>query len=331
MAYIFDFGSFQIRIQEQRDGMDLPSHQCKMIDKAQLRVKEGKDFYNAFMVTFGVGQGNSLHVRTTFPGAQFEKLEKIKGCAFGPGINLSDSDKIFNVSKNDFSIEPATYRGGSNNGVVVYAKGQAFGIFCKVITVRDTVEEGENISFFPVLCYRERKNISQESANPLVHKTSESTLPDTHYNVIQYLLAIEENSKRQTDMILKSTQELQTKLDLCYRRVERMENEFPGMHDLVKQQTNQILSKIIESDTKISTTTKVVNDLMDYMHRMLDVMKESQTAITAVKKISSANATSIKVAVDAINMNVYKLFQQQQKSYKIEEITLQPFNAKFLV
>jgi len=329
MAYIFDFESFQIRIQEQRDGKELPSHECKMIDRAEVRVGSGYNIKNAFMVTFGVDKGNSLHVTTTFRGAPFEKLQKIEGRYLGERHTLSDSDSVYDVSKNDFSIEPAKFRSNSSNGVVVHAHGEVLGIFCKVITGRDTVVEGDQISFDHAVCYRELKNISPVSANPIVHKTSDHTLSDTQYK--QYLLAIEENLTRQTDLILKSTQELQSKLDLCDRRVQRMEKYFPGMEDLAKQQTNLILSKITESDTQISTSTKHVNDLMAYMDRMLAVTRDSQTAITAIKEISSANARSIKVAVNAINMNVCKLFQQQQKSYKIEEITLQPFNAKFSV
>lgn len=323
MAYIFEFQSFTIRIQEQRQGMDLPSHQCKMIDVAKVRVNSGHKSKDASMVTFGVGEGNTLHVTTTFPGAPFDRLETIHGRVLGEGLRLTDSQKGYDVSKNDFSIQPVTYRSNSNNGVVVWAKGEAFGIFCKVLSSRDTVVEADNISFLPALCYRARNNISPEPANPLADTTA--------HNVQQYLLAVEETVIKRTDEILKSTLQLQNNMVLCDRRVEQMGLYFSDMEDLVKQQTNLILHKITERDTQKSTSTKIVNDLRGHMDRMLTVVTDSQTAITAVKKISTANAMSIKAAVDAINMNVCKLFQQQQRSYKTEEITLQPFNAKFSV
>ena len=190
MAYIFDFGLFKIRIQEQRDGIDLPSHQCKMINREQVRVKSTHN--HSYMVTFGVSKGNSLNVKTTFTGDAFAKLDMIAGRVLREGPTLSDSDEMYDRTKNNFNIEPRTFRADAVNGVLVNAKGEVFGIFCKVMTGRDTEVEADNVSFDRVTCYREMNMISPKPANPFVHKTSVSTLPDTEISVVQYLIAIEQ-------------------------------------------------------------------------------------------------------------------------------------------
>jgi len=253
MAYIFDFGLFKIRIQEQRDGIDLPSHQCKMINIEKVLMKSTHN--HPYMVTFGVSKGNSLNVKTTFTGDAFAKLDMIAGRVLREGPTLSDSDEMYDRTKNNFNIEPRTFRADAVNGVLVNAKGEVFGIFCKVMTGRDTEVEADNVSFDRVTCYREMNMISPNPANPFVHKTSVSSLPDTEISVVQYLIAMEQ-------LIVKSIDKIYTRLDACDRRVIRMEAHFSGFEDFVKQQTNLILSKITERDTRIPTLTKFGNEFL---------------------------------------------------------------------
>jgi len=372
MAYIFEFKTHTIRVQEQRHGVDIPGHRCRIVaaSKFFLDSEEHHHHDDVIMMTFSVASGNTLGVTTHFPGFPLRVVDNVDKCAFANDrlTSIESPTKPTRDSHNNaISISPVTLRGSGNTGVLLWVNAklshgedQAIGIFCKVQQEGDEEREGEEIYFgyYDIRLYRENKNSSNsttsivhnaghnispepESASSQVHNntlwhttqygdlnnTRHVISPETGQKLLRLLTDMDIKCAIQTDLLKTSTGDLQKSMNLCCERIQLIDEKLSNMPNANRDYQLQEESSRIRQSENLENAMKRVQDTI------IDSIKAMKTSIVAseaaIKATSFQNATSLKNAVDTINMHVCQLFVEQKKSFATEHLTIRKFDTQY--
>jgi len=317
MAYIFDFGTYKIRVQEQRNGADIPEYACRLVDASMhdLNSPEHHHSGEVAMMTFSVAPQHTLSVKTTFTGSSERQVDHVDQHVYAYQRDyLSDKVNTLPARRKAIVLNPDVYRGGGASGVILWIKSRPFGIFCKPEHETDTEVDASNIyspHSYRFQCYRENEKVADS----------------------ELMLDSLSDLNQKTDYQLKVSEEFMDNsmknVKLCRDRIQLVLTKLSSMSDANEERQRQEELSRIRHCEKLEHSMKCMQDTMiDSMKAMKKSIVESETAI---KMTSFENAMSLKNAIDATNAKLSQVFVERKKSFATEELTVKNFDTQYRV